>query len=86
MSKLPKSDSRRVVVTAIGVVSPLGCGLAENVAALRAGRDCVQAVTAFDVSKTRSKLAGQVDGFQISDFRFQFSDFRWKRDCIRQAK
>jgi 3-oxoacyl-[acyl-carrier-protein] synthase II len=50
----------RVVVTALGVVSPLGIGAEENAAALRAGRDSVSAVTRFDVSKTRAKTAGQV--------------------------
>ena len=52
--------SRRVAITALGVVSPLGLGAAENARALREGRDCVTAVTGFDVSKTRCKTAGQV--------------------------
>jgi len=50
----------RVVVTAVGVVSPLGVGATETAVALRTGRDGVSAVTAFDVSKTRCKTAGQV--------------------------
>ncbi len=44
----------------MGVVSPLGRGLAATDAALREGRDCVSVVTAFDTSKCRSKTAGQV--------------------------
>jgi 3-oxoacyl-[acyl-carrier-protein] synthase II len=52
---------RRVAVTALGVVSPLGIGAAENLASLRAGRDAVTPVTAFDVSRCRAKTAGQVD-------------------------
>ena len=51
---------RRVAVTAMGIVSPLGRGLAATEAALREGRDCVSSVTAFDTSKCRSKSAGQV--------------------------
>ena len=62
MTMLSESNPRRVVVTAMGVISPLGSGVAENAAALRSGRDGVQLVTAFDVSRTRSKVAGQVDG------------------------
>lgn len=54
------SQPRRVAVTAVGVVSPLGIDPRENEASLRAGRDCVSPVTTFDVSKTRSKTAGQV--------------------------
>src|SRR4051794_15894828 len=51
---------RRVAVTAIGVVSPLGLGLAETLEALRTGRDCVTPVTRFDVSRNRAKTAGQI--------------------------
>lgn len=51
---------RRVVVTAMGVISPLGQGIEETARALREGRDGVSAVTSFDVSKTRCKTAGQV--------------------------
>ena len=44
----------------MGIISPLGRGLAATEKALREGRDCVGAVTAFDTSKCRSKMAGQV--------------------------
>jgi 3-oxoacyl-[acyl-carrier-protein] synthase II len=44
----------------MGLVSPLGLGGPANLAGLRAGRDGVLPVTAFDVSKCRSKTAGQV--------------------------
>jgi 3-oxoacyl-[acyl-carrier-protein] synthase II len=50
----------RVAVTAFGVVSPLGESAAENLASLRAGRDAVTPVTAFDVSRCRARSAGQV--------------------------
>ena len=56
----PAAPVRRVAITALGVVSPLGVGAEENAAALRAGRDGVSAVTRFDVSRTRCKTAGQV--------------------------
>ena len=44
---------RRVAITALGVVSPLGLGAEENSRALREGRDGVGAVTEFAVSRTR---------------------------------
>src|SRR3954451_7909360 len=56
----PSTQPRRVVVTAMGVISPLGIGLSDTLASLRAGRDCVTPVTAFDVSRCRSKTAGQI--------------------------
>jgi 3-oxoacyl-[acyl-carrier-protein] synthase II len=56
--------SRRVLVTGIGVVSPLGSNAEENLRALIDSRDCVTPVERFDVSKTRCKTAGQVpDGW-----------------------
>ena len=57
---------RRVAITALGVVSPLGLGAEENAASLRAGRDGVSPVTTFDVSKTRAKTAGQIRHLEIS--------------------
>jgi 3-oxoacyl-[acyl-carrier-protein] synthase II len=49
-----------VAVIAAGVVSPLGKNLAQTLASLRDGCDCVSPVTRFDVSKTRCSTAGQV--------------------------
>jgi 3-oxoacyl-[acyl-carrier-protein] synthase II len=67
--KVATSSSRhRVAITAAGIVSPLGANLAETVDALRTGRDCVSAVTAFDVSKCRSKTAGQVPDGMLREF------------------
>ena len=60
MSRDLSLSNFRVAVTAMGVVSPLGNGLSETLTALRAGRDCVTAVTSFDVSRCRAKTAGQV--------------------------
>ena len=63
-SIVPRSSNiiapRRVAVTALGIVSPLGLGLGETLGALREGRDCVSAVTAFPTEKCRAKSAGQV--------------------------
>jgi len=52
--------SRRVAVTAVGIVSPLGGNLMQTLASLKAGLDCVSPVTQFDVTKTKSSTAGQV--------------------------
>lgn len=50
----------RVAVVAAGVVSPLGLGLKDTLAALKANKDCVLPVSAFDVTKCRCKTAAQV--------------------------
>src|SRR5580700_11632150 len=56
----PNSKMQRVLITGFGIVSPLGGDNAENLNSLRNGVDCVSPVTAFDVSKTRCRTAGQV--------------------------
>src|SRR2546423_1394653 len=55
-----KTAPARVAVVAAGVVSPLGFGLEETLAALRTNKDCVSPVTGFEVAKCRSKTAGHV--------------------------
>ena len=60
------SQPRRVAITALGVVSPLGIGAVENESSLRAGRDGVSPVTTFDVSKTRAKTTGQIGALQLA--------------------
>jgi 3-oxoacyl-[acyl-carrier-protein] synthase II len=58
---------QKVFVTGFGIVSPIGCGARDNLVGLREGRDGVRPVTAFDVSKTRCKTAGQVNDEWLAD-------------------
>jgi 3-oxoacyl-[acyl-carrier-protein] synthase II len=62
-----KTKHSRVAVVAAGVVSPLGSGLNETLASLRANKDCVSPVTRFDVDKCRSKTAGQIPDDRLLD-------------------
>jgi 3-oxoacyl-[acyl-carrier-protein] synthase II len=59
---------RRVVVTGIGLVSPLGIGTAANWEALVAGRSGVRRITKFDVSAFAAQIAGEVSGFDPLQF------------------
>ncbi|MBM4266847.1 MAG: beta-ketoacyl-ACP synthase II [Deltaproteobacteria bacterium] len=52
---------RRVAVTGLGTVSPLGCSVEENWAAVRAGRSGVRPITRFDCSDYPTRIAGEVD-------------------------
>ena len=55
--------SRRVAVTGLGVVSPVGTGVADFWAALCAGRSGVRPITLFDASAFAVRIAGEVVGF-----------------------
>src|SRR6266498_2731158 len=59
------NDPARVAVTAAGVVSPLGFGLAETLESLRSARDCVTPVMRFSVTHCRCKTAGQIADAQL---------------------
>jgi 3-oxoacyl-[acyl-carrier-protein] synthase II len=50
----------RVLVTGLGVISPLGADTNANLRSLLGGQDCVGPVGSFDVTKTRCKTAGQI--------------------------
>ncbi|HEY0783086.1 MAG TPA: beta-ketoacyl-ACP synthase II, partial [Thermoanaerobaculia bacterium] len=54
---------RRVAVTGIGLVSPLGVGTAENWRALMAGESGIGPITRFDATSYPSRIAGEVKGF-----------------------
>src|SRR5947208_3556468 len=60
-----KNDPARVAVTAAGVISPLGFGLAETLESLRSARDCVTPVMRFSVTQCRCKTAGQVSDSRL---------------------
>lgn len=54
---------RRVAITGVGLVTPLGVGVAESWAALCAGRSGVARITSFDASAYRCQIAAEVTGF-----------------------
>jgi len=58
-----RGPSRRVAVTGVGLVSPLGIGTHENWEALKAGRSGVGPITRFDASQYPVRIAGEVKGF-----------------------
>ena len=58
--------SRRVVVTGLGCVSPVGNTVAESWASLLAGRSGITAITRFDASPLACHIAGEVKGLDMS--------------------
>jgi 3-oxoacyl-[acyl-carrier-protein] synthase II len=62
------SMRRRVVVTGLGCVSPVGNTVAESWANLLAGRTGIDLVKSFDPSTLAVRFAGEVKGFQVTDY------------------
>jgi len=66
---------RRVVVTGMGLVTPLGVGLDHNWARLTAGESGARTIDKFDVSDLPAKIAAQVPRGDGSDGTFNADDF-----------
>lgn len=60
--------SRRVVITGIGVISPIGIGSRAFWENLIAGQVGVRKIAAFDASAFPSQLAGEVPAFKVGDY------------------
>ena len=61
-------NRRRVVVTGLGCISPVGNTVLENWSNLLAGQSGIDVITKFDATNFSCKIAGEVKGFQISDY------------------
>jgi 3-oxoacyl-[acyl-carrier-protein] synthase II len=59
---------RRVVVTAVGLVSPVGIGTDATWKALREGLNGIAHITHFDTEKFACKMAGEVKNFDPLDY------------------
>ncbi|HJV60913.1 MAG TPA: beta-ketoacyl-ACP synthase II [Albitalea sp.] len=59
---------RRVVVTGLGLISPVGNSVAEGWSNLLAGKSGIATITKFDASNFACKFAGEVKGFNVEDY------------------
>lgn len=60
--------NRRIVVTGLGAVSPVGLTVKDNWEAILAGRSGIEPITLFDVSTFPSRIGGTVKGFDITKY------------------
>jgi 3-oxoacyl-[acyl-carrier-protein] synthase II len=60
-------ELRRVVITGIGAITPIGTGTEQLWTGLREARSAVQCVTRFDPTPFKSRIAAQVNDFVATD-------------------
>jgi len=60
--------SKRVVITGLGIVSPVGIGIQESWKALCEGRSGIGRITKFDPTPYETQIAGEVKGFKAEDW------------------
>ena len=60
--------NRRVVITGLGLVTPVGIGVEESWEGVCAGKSGVGEITRFDASNFATRIAGEVKGFHPQDF------------------
>ena len=61
-------NARRVVVTGLGLISPVGNNVEEGWKNLLAGKSGIANITKFDASAYACRFAGEVKGFQVEDY------------------
>ena len=71
---------RRVVVTGLGIVSPLGCGVPQVWERLIQGKSGLRGIQSFDVSDLPCKVAGQVPHGETSEGYFNPDDWMLPKD------
>src|SRR5215208_6447084 len=61
-------EKRRVVVTGLGIICPVGIGVEESWRAIVAGKSGIGPITQFDASTFPTRIAGEVKGFQAEKY------------------
>jgi 3-oxoacyl-[acyl-carrier-protein] synthase II len=74
---------RRVVVTGLGLVTPLGVGVEHNWAKLIRAESGIRAIQSFDVSDLPAKIAGQLPRGETSEGNFNADDWVEPKDQRR---
>ena len=65
---MTRPNRRRVVVTGLGCISPVGNTVASSWDALLAGKSGIATITKFDATPFSTHFAGEVKGFNVEDY------------------
>lgn len=65
---MSRARERRVVITGLGCISPVGNTIADAWTALTAGKSGIATITKFDATPFSTRFAGEVKGFSIEDY------------------
>ena len=65
---MSRSRERRVVITGLGCISPVGNSIADAWSAVKEGKSGIATITKFDASAFSTHFAGEVKGFNIEDY------------------
>jgi 3-oxoacyl-[acyl-carrier-protein] synthase II len=72
---------RRVVITGLGAVTPIGNDVSQYWEGLRSGRNGVAGITLFDASRHACRFAAEVKGFDPAGWLEPKESKRWDRFC-----
>ena len=61
-------SKKRVVITGLGAVTPVGIGIPANWSAILAGQSGITRITKFDATLFASQIAGEVKGFEVANY------------------
>jgi 3-oxoacyl-[acyl-carrier-protein] synthase II len=61
-------SQRRVVVTGLGIICPVGLSIGEAWDNIKAGKGGIRPITTFDVSEFPVRFGGTIEGFDVSEY------------------
>ena len=76
-----REDMRRVVVTGLGAITPIGVGVENFWNGVKQGKVGIKTIDRFDITDFKAKVAGQVDDFNSADYMDVKAAKRMERFC-----
>ena len=73
---------RRVVITGMGAVTPVGLNVADFWDSVKAKRTGFGPITKFDTSDYKAKLAAELKDFQRQRKPWKIPDFPWRKKIL----